>query len=70
MSTLPVGIGRVHSLAALDSRARQKFGVGGMHEQACGADGNLVRGTDGGRADEGPIIRQASEERGEGVGVG
>src|SRR5687768_9350537 len=41
-----------------------------MDDEAGGADGDLARGIVGGRADEGDVVRQASEERGEGVGVG
>ena len=41
-----------------------------MDDEAGGADGDLARGIVGGRADEGDVLRQAGEERGDGVGVG
>jgi hypothetical protein len=41
-----------------------------MDDEACGTDGDLVRGIGDGRADEGDIVPQLGEERGEEVGVG
>ena len=41
-----------------------------MDDEACGTNGDLVRGIIDGQADEGDVVPQLGEERGEGVGVG
>jgi hypothetical protein len=53
-----------------NSRARLEGRIGGMDDEACGTDGDLVRGIGDGRADEGDIVPQLGEERGVEVGVG
>src|SRR5215210_5572145 len=70
MSTSPIGTDPVRSLAVPDGRARLEGGVGGMDNEACGTDGDLVRGIIEGQADEGDAVPQLGEERGERVGVG